>query len=147
MKPTANEWIGAITIEDISSEHIRAIAESCGINDAISLMQNVPGIEIYVPKISGEVTEKDIAANPSMKIVSEYCGYGIAARLIMHRAELISTVIYIPKNGFNLLIKKLIEKKFNGSNATELALEFGVSDRHIQKTISNMYAGRSKNQL
>jgi hypothetical protein len=147
MVSAMNEWINELRIEDIQSEHMRAVAESCGIKDAISLMLNVPGIEIYVPKIIGAVTEKDIAANPYMKIVAERCGYGIAARLIMHRADLISTVIYIPKNGFVITRKKFILKNFTGSNATELALKCGVSDRHVQMMVAEMYASRSQVSL
>jgi Mor family transcriptional regulator len=145
MKTAKNEWLNELTIDDIKSEHLRAIAESCGLKDAISLLLNVPGIEIYVPKITTTVTEKDIAKNPSMKIVAEFCGYGVAARLIMHRAELITTVVYIPKDAFRIVKKRYILKNFNGSNITELALRCGVSDRYVQQIVSDMYAAeRSK---
>jgi Mor family transcriptional regulator len=142
-----NEWVNELTIEDIQSEHMRAVAESCGIKDAISLMLNIPGIEIYVPKITTAVTEKEIATNACMRMVAERCGYGVAARLIMRRSELISPVIYIPKNGFSIIRKKFILKRFTGSNAMELALQCGVSDRYIQSIVADMYASRSQLSL
>lgn len=43
------DWIKNISIDTIPSEQMQMIAEHCGIADAVSLMQHLPGIEIYVP--------------------------------------------------------------------------------------------------
>jgi Mor family transcriptional regulator len=34
---------------DIPSDHMRMVADQCGISIAISLMQKVPGLELYIP--------------------------------------------------------------------------------------------------
>jgi hypothetical protein len=43
------DWITDIGIHQIPSEHMQLIADKCGIQDAISLMTHLPGIELYVP--------------------------------------------------------------------------------------------------
>ncbi len=46
-----HKWIMDLSIEDIPSNQMRAIANCCGITDAISLMLNLPGIEVYIPSL------------------------------------------------------------------------------------------------
>lgn len=43
------DWTKDISIHQLPSEHMRLIADKCGIDDAVSLMVHMPGIEIYVP--------------------------------------------------------------------------------------------------
>jgi len=38
-----------ITASDLPSEQMQLIADRCGISDALSLMDQLPGLEIYVP--------------------------------------------------------------------------------------------------
>ena len=39
-----------MTTDDMPSEDFKSIAEFCGLNVAVSLMKNMPGLNIYVPK-------------------------------------------------------------------------------------------------
>lgn len=43
------DWTKDISIHQIPSEHMQLIASTCGIDDAVSLMVHLPGLEIYVP--------------------------------------------------------------------------------------------------
>jgi Mor family transcriptional regulator len=43
------DWTKEISILQIPSSHMQMIASTCGIEDAVSLMSKLPGIQIYVP--------------------------------------------------------------------------------------------------
>lgn len=43
------KWIKEIRPEDMPSENLRLIADFCGVDTAINLMQNMAGINVYIP--------------------------------------------------------------------------------------------------
>jgi len=46
-----------LTIDDLTSEHMHLIADRCGVNAAVSLMQHMPGIELYIPAAGKKIME------------------------------------------------------------------------------------------
>lgn len=44
-----DEWTKNIKPEDITSENMRLIAEQCGVEVALSLMDKMAGVVLYVP--------------------------------------------------------------------------------------------------
>lgn len=83
------EWLNNITDEDMPNNDLRLVAESCGIEIAIRLLEELPGISIF-----------------------------------------------IPKSGFKRIVEGKIREGYNGTNAKELALMYGVSERHIYNIVS-----------
>jgi Mor family transcriptional regulator len=51
-------WMKEIAIEDMPNNDLRLVAESCGIEVAVSLMENMSGIAIYVPKLGDKLLKK-----------------------------------------------------------------------------------------
>ncbi|MFA5751082.1 MAG: Mor transcription activator family protein [Candidatus Paceibacterota bacterium] len=80
---------------------------------------------------------RDIYSNNYIKMVVNNCGNDVANRLIKHFS---GDYIYIPLNGFSIVRKKLIQKQFNGKNSANLALEFNVPERYINRVVANYYA-------
>lgn len=48
-----------LSISDIPSEHMQMVAAQCGISVAISLMQKVPGLELYIPSASKKAIDRN----------------------------------------------------------------------------------------
>ena len=79
-----NDMLKNVTTQDMPSEDMRLVAETCGINVAIKLMKGMGG-----------------------------------------------TAIYIPKHPYFKLVEKII-KEFDNINYKEVALAFGVTERHVR---------------
>ncbi|MCL2689041.1 MAG: hypothetical protein FWE57_04240 [Chitinispirillia bacterium] len=177
----ANSFLAQIDISDIQSEGMQLIAESCGIPDALTLMEKLPGLDLYVPAAAKKYYDwvcvhknytgynaatlaghlrlnredvirisrqpppmSDHAANDCLILVKEKCGEDIAVRLIQNFP---GYRFYIPINGLSTAIKKYIEREFKGTNAKELALNCGVSERHVRKIIREMYDNKAQLSL
>ena len=82
------EWIDVVTIEDMPNSDMRLVAESCGIDMAVKLLEELPGIGIFIPKF-----------------------------------------------GMKKLVDKYISSKHNGSNAKEIAIRCGVSERYVYQLV------------
>ena len=46
----SKEWIKNLTVEDMPNEELKLIAEYLGIETALDLIENFPGININIPK-------------------------------------------------------------------------------------------------
>lgn len=66
--------------------------------------------------------------NSDMKLIADLCGLDVATRLM---TELPGLSINIPKEGLRKLKNRYIADQYDGSNAKQLAVECGVSIRHI----------------
>lgn len=70
MKQTFLDYVAAnMTIDDMPSEDMKMIAESCGVKIALSIMRNLPGARFFVPvnwqKI---IAERYVADNASKSV-------------------------------------------------------------------------------
>ena len=70
MKDAFLEYVAAnMTIDDMPSEDMKMIAESCGVEVALSVMRNLPGARFFVPvnwqKI---IAERYIAAHADKSV-------------------------------------------------------------------------------
>lgn len=74
--------------------------------------------------------------NDHLRLVIERCGMGVARRLARYFP---GWKFYIPINGLSMIIKRYIEREFNGTNTQELALKCGVSERHVRQIISDKH--------
>jgi len=45
-----NEWIDKLTIEDLPNEDMVFVANACGLEVAIKLLKDLPGLAINIPK-------------------------------------------------------------------------------------------------
>lgn len=45
----ANPLLAEISVADLESEQMQMVAEQCGLSDALTLMDKVPGLELYIP--------------------------------------------------------------------------------------------------
>ena len=45
-------WLDEITIDEMPNEELKIIASLCGVNTAIELMKNMPGVMICIPNRS-----------------------------------------------------------------------------------------------
>ncbi|HDH51240.1 MAG TPA: hypothetical protein ENH31_00450 [Nitrospirae bacterium] len=78
-------------------------------------------------EILNELTIEDMP-NQDMRLVAEACGIEIAVKLLQ---ELGGIGINIPKFGFKKLVQQYVCDHYDGSNAKELALKLGITERHI----------------
>ena len=84
--------------------------------------------------------DKNVFSNNYIQLVVKKCGKDVAERLLKNFG---GEYIYVPQDGFSILRRKLIEKRFNGSNSAELALKFNISERQINKIMSEFYASKN----
>lgn len=75
--------------------------------------------------------------NRDMQLVAEQCGIDIALLLIERLGGL---CLYIPQKGDSLLMKKYILRNYDGTNAKDLALELGTTERYIYKVMAEKAA-------
>lgn len=179
---TVMYWFSDIKIEDLPPGKMTDIANKNGIEDAVILMQRVPGLQLYIPvygkkKLNKEYIDinytgqnllsisvhlglgtkkvnymikgkcdfkKDFISNKYMRIVAEHCGKDVVRRLI---SNFYGDDIYIPICGFLSIRRAKIVKEFDGSNSTQLAIKYGVSERYIQQIIADLYNVKSAVQL
>ena len=176
-------WLSTITVDEIPSKCLRDIAHANGIDDAISLMQHLPGMDIYIPVVPARYMVRQMVANQcidskplslattsglsvkevnniikhkerwcavelfsseSMRLIHSRCGDGVARRLLM---RFTNSSFYIPTDGFKIARRRYIAEHYTVSNGSELALDLGVSERHIRDVVSDMYASRHVEQL
>jgi len=43
-----DKWIEDIRPEDMPTENLRLIADTCGVKTAVKLIENIPGISLYI---------------------------------------------------------------------------------------------------
>jgi len=89
-------------------------------------------------------SDRNVLSNEYMDIVADKCGEGVATRLVKNFH---GDFIYVPTKAFShLRISKIIHD-FNGRNSSTLSLKYGVSERYINKIISNSITQKHSIQL
>jgi Mor family transcriptional regulator len=82
----------------------------------------------------GNLTPEDMP-NRDLKIVAELCGTEVATKLLK---ELGGIQISIPQNGAKRVLQTYILKRYDGTNVKELAIDTGISERHVYRMLSEM---------
>jgi len=74
----------------------------------------------------------DVRCNDDMGLIGEMCGDIVSYKLLKFFP---GQSINKKKKGFNLMIKKLIVKGFNGGNHTELSIKYRVCVSHVYRVL------------
>jgi len=77
--------LAEISVDDIQSESMQMVAEQCGLPDALTLMDKMPGLELYIPASAKKVLDWEY-------VHENYNGYNaatIAGHLGMNREDVI----------------------------------------------------------
>lgn len=123
-----------LKIEDIPSEHMQMVADRCGMSDAICLMSNVPGLELYIP-VSGK---KAIAYNYIKSNVTDSNISSIAGHLGLTRDKVkkITKKISVDSSECNVLTTEsmlIIAEKCGEEIAIRLMQEFPLCTLYVPK--------------
>ena len=60
-----------IVVDDLPSEQMQLIAEHCGVSDALTLMDKLPGLELYIPAAGKKILDHQY-------IIEHYTGFNSA---------------------------------------------------------------------
>lgn len=125
-----------ITVDDMPNEDLKLIAKIIGVDIAIAMVETMPGAQIQIPKnyIKGScqikfiencfykmnLTDDNISLDEKVKqfvgdLQKEYGGLSI----------------YIPTTGRSSIYRRAIIAEFDGTNANDLCVRYGVSRKHI----------------
>jgi len=123
-----------LKIEDIPSEQMQSVAYRCGMSDAISLMSNVPGLELYIP-ISGKkaIAYNYIKLNANDSNISTVAGH---LGITREKVKLISKKIALSTDEKNILTTEsmlIIAEKCGEDIAIRLLQHFHNSTLYVPK--------------
>lgn len=81
-----------------------------------------------------DLTPDDLQGD--LRDIAEICGMDVAVRLV---EEFGGTTISVPqkRNAFKIAIQRYVVEHYNGTNATELARDLGISRSMVFKILSN----------
>jgi Mor family transcriptional regulator len=97
----------------------------------------------YLKKAAGCYSKPELSNN-YIQLVAEKCGHDVASRLI---CNFFGEYIYIPLQGYSLVMNKSIVKEFTGNNTTELALKYHVTERYINRAMAKYRSSCQTEQL
>lgn len=125
------EW-GTLTDGDLG-EFMSEIAEQCGIDDAIFLMERFGGMSLHVPKAPSalerpeDIHREDMT--PWVIEVAQDRSLRLARMIVLLRG---GEMVYIPAGrAVKKAMAREIKKLYNGRNAGELASRFKLSRRRV----------------
>lgn len=82
--------------------------------------------------------------NSFLECVADRCGDKIATELIRHFA---GHALCIPRSGHNIIIRKLIAKDHNGTNAVALAVKYSIAISTVYRIITEDMKKRQNKAL
>ena len=125
-----------ITVDDMPNEDLKLIAKILGVEIAIAMVETMPGAQIQIPK-------NYIKESNQIRFI-ENCFYRM--NLIDKNVSLEEKVkefvtalqqeyggltVNIPSSGRSFMYRRKIIQEFNGTNANDLCVRYGVSRKHI----------------
>lgn len=89
----------------------------------------------HILKGKYQFDKKPFLSNAYIRMVADKCGEDVAIRLVRSFA---GEFIYIPRiSGLIQLKRQCIIREFNGRNSSDLALKYDLTERYINKVISD----------
>lgn len=121
-----------VHIDDMPNSDMRMVAEFCGLETALVLLKELPGVKLIIPKCGPGLS----VVLKGMQIVYDKCGQTVADALLR---ELPGIALNIPKFGFKYIVVRYIRKNYRPGDARLLALQCCVTERFVYTVMKDGY--------
>lgn len=141
-------------LEKLLAFDLKLVHENCGIDVVISLLENLPSINVFVSRGAVEelrdlhetkqTEELHSRLGKDMWLVYKFCGIETVISLI---ENLPGINFYVSQDVVTRAQKKYIRQKFNGQNVKDIAIKIRCSETFVYKVIrEKMKSSRPVNQ-